>query len=88
LGEKGYRGMWLSDNSAEIRSSSLIEREDNMKPIGYNFRQAKDLRSRRMGNIGALDLVLKTVKSTPGAWKRILEQQKQAYLKKDDNLMR
>lgn len=80
--------MWLSDNSAEIRSSSLIEREDNMKPIGYNFRQAKDLRSRRMGNIGALDLVLKTVKSTLGAWKRILEQQKQAYLKKDDNLMR
>ena len=50
-----------------------------MKPIGYNFRQAKKEWEQKEEPLPS-DVILNVIERTPGAWKKILEQQKQAYL--------
>lgn len=43
--------------------------------MSYNFRQAKKEYMKRQGE-SPMDSVLRVVKKTPGAWKRIFELQK------------
>lgn len=64
-----------------------------MRPIVYNFRQAKKEWERRQGG-SPLDVILSAVKNTPGAWGQLFKFQKECMFPEtkkkeegDDNIV-